>query len=1316
MGAFTMRQMKTYLAMATCAGFLSLDLSGLAATLHVDLNSLSPTAPFADWSTAATNIQDAIDAATDGDLVLVTNGVYATGGKVKFGDLTNRVALDKAITVQSVNGPWVTTIRGAGATNGTSAVRCAWLTNSATLQGFTLTAGATRVSGDSTNLLSGGGVLCLNTNALIKNCVVVSNVAQGYGGGVFQGLVVNSGIIGNRAQTTGSGAAFATLLNCTVVSNWTGVATIQSRHTNSIVYYNSSGNSAGGTFAFSCTTPSASGVSNIITAPQLFSDSIHLMSTSPCRAAGTNSTVGTDIDGQNWADPPSIGCDQWREPPILITQPRIQMTNDPIGFTVSVTAAGQEPFICFWTRNGFPVEDDGRFSFVHTTNLVAAGIGEWSEGSYQVVISNAFGVVTSGVAQMVFHYVNGGNGTPLPPFTSWSSAATNIQDAIDVAAAGEVVLVTNGIYRSGGRVMAGDLTNRVALNKAIIVQSVNGPAATIIEGNWNPTVTNGPAAVRCAWLTNGAGLNGFTLRGGATRAYSAVGNPQIFAGGVWASSTAAIVTNCWITTNTSAFLAGGAYSGNLIMCLLKGNRAGAEFSVSGGVGGQGGGAAYSNLRNCIVQGNAADRDRGGGVTFCSLVNCALIENSSYFDGGAAYNSQLLNCTVTRNTSSGYSSGYGGTVHSSTLTNCLVWGNFSRTSYPNTNYASSTLAYCLSSPLAAGVGNISVDPLILDDGVHLTEFSPCRAAGANVAIAADIDGQAWANPPSIGCDEWQAVPVIGTAPTFQIGVALRSLKFNVIAAGQTPFTYFWLKDGTLIQDNSHYSDSSTANLKVAKFGPEDAGAYQVIVTNAFGAATSQVAQVVIHCVDAAGTGPVIPYSNWPTAANRIQDAIDAAAAGDIVLVTNGVYSTGGKVKVTWEALTNRVAIDKPITVMSVNGFGATVIEGAYDPISTNGPLAIRGVWLMDGAVLGGFTVRNGATRGGNSLSYEGQAGGGVWATSPAATIVNCLLTNNAARWYGAGIYNGTLKNSVLIGNIVDGLGAGGGGGAAYADLRNCTITFNYAKLSSGAAGTYNGTVRNSIVFDNYMTLGLQPANYSGSGGFISYSCTYPLPSGAGNISAPPVFVDADFHISAASPCRGAGSSLYASGEDMDGEAWANPPSMGADEVIEANLVGPISLSVNGWQTNTLVGSDHRLIFWTSITGRVSRIDWDFGDEVVIANVGNSSGGHWWTNSGNYTVTSTAYNNDHPGGVSASLDVQVLPVLAPSLQSLPLGPEGFKFAFAAQESARYDVQFATNLTPPVLWQTLQTIYYSPGGTTLIADPAWTNAARFYRVKAQ
>ena len=172
------------LACGLALAFLSISVS--ATERYVSLSG-GHVPPFTNWSDAARNIQDAIDAAAESDVIWVTNGVYANGGKVMAGDLTNRVALDKALTVKSVNGPLLTTIQGAGATNGPSAVRCAWLTNGATLMGFTLEAGATRTSGGNA-LASGGGAWCFS-NAIVANCVIRSNTAATYGGGVYQGGV-----------------------------------------------------------------------------------------------------------------------------------------------------------------------------------------------------------------------------------------------------------------------------------------------------------------------------------------------------------------------------------------------------------------------------------------------------------------------------------------------------------------------------------------------------------------------------------------------------------------------------------------------------------------------------------------------------------------------------------------------------------------------------------------------------------------------------------------------------------------------------------------------------------------------------------------------------------------------------------------------------------------------------------------------------------------------------------------------------------------------------------------------------------------------
>ena len=180
-------------AMAVSVAFLE---TSLAETRYVSLSG-GHIPPFTNWVGAARNIQAAIDEAVDGDTVLVTNGVYDTGGRIAGGQaLTNRVVITNAVTVRSVNGPDVTTIQGQGPM-GEWAVRCAYVANRAKLVGFTLTNGFTQISyGDSG---SGGGIYCESMQGIVSNCTLTGNSATG-GGGAYDGTLYNCTLTGNSAS------------------------------------------------------------------------------------------------------------------------------------------------------------------------------------------------------------------------------------------------------------------------------------------------------------------------------------------------------------------------------------------------------------------------------------------------------------------------------------------------------------------------------------------------------------------------------------------------------------------------------------------------------------------------------------------------------------------------------------------------------------------------------------------------------------------------------------------------------------------------------------------------------------------------------------------------------------------------------------------------------------------------------------------------------------------------------------------------------------------------------------------------------------
>ena len=537
-----------------------------------------------------------------------------------------------------------------------------------------------------------------------------------------------------------------------------------------------------------------------------------------------------------------------RGEPRILQQPvnRFAILSRDTSFVVAV--AGGIPLSYQWYFGEVPLSEEGRFSGTASPILAIQDVQAGDVGEYRLVISNAWGSITSAVVALnlsVVRYVNVNNPTPASPYTTWATAATVIQDAINAAGIGDEILVTNGVYQSGS-VSVGKpyyAGHRIALNKPLSVLSVNGPAVTTILGDVVPHAGSGR---RCAYLTNGAFLAGFTLTAGAVDVGINSSDNQR-GGGVLCQSTDCIVSNCIITGNVAGYYGGGVYSGTLINCVVANNTV---RNLAGTRTGYGGGAYGSILKHCIVRNNYS-RYGGGGVSSGTLTNCLLTGNSAVW-GAGAYSGTLVNCTVTGNAGfddGGLGGGGGGGTASSTLLNSIVIQN---TGYYGTpNVYGGSLSYSCTTPFREGEGNLIDDPAFVDTAsgnYRLQTNSPCLNAGTNGPVTwdGDLDGRPRVvdGRVDMGAYELQHLPWAVAGPASQSVLVTSNALFTVSTVGNEPLTWQWEKDGVPLADDGRVSGALTRTLEINAVTGEDGGGYRVIFANALGSATSAVATLTV----------------------------------------------------------------------------------------------------------------------------------------------------------------------------------------------------------------------------------------------------------------------------------------------------------------------------------------------------------------------------------------------------------------------------------------------------------------------------------------
>ena len=516
-------------------------------------------------------IQNAIDNASDFDIVMVAPGTYTGVGN------KNLNFLGKRIKVQSGNGPFDCVINCEGAGRGVRFINGEDFYS--VFDGFTIQNGGA--------VSQGGAIFCQYSSPLISNCIFSYNSATESGGAIYSeesGMTLTSTVFEHNSASDSGGAIYCLdssdqIYNCLFERNW--------------------GANKGG--AILCDSYSHAAIESCtFYANEVESDD----------GGAIASLDNSDVVVKNsvfYADQPTeihvySGC-------VTVTYSNVMEgwpgTGNMDANPRFVTGPLGDFYLDYSARNMSPCIDTGTGSA--SSVCYATGTGAMCMSDLTTRID---ALTDSGIVDMGYHYECAYFGptptptpyqspTPVPAVLKVPSEYATIQQAINAASNADIVLVADGSYSGPGNI------NLDTLGKAITVLSENGPVSTIIDcqgngrgfrihsGEDNRTVIHG-FTLQNGWIETGiwpeAGGGGILCVNSDPVVANCIlkWNHAMYGGGVMIQDSQITLTNCLITSNTllEQNNGGGIYCSDskpdIINCTVVGNSAQGTFTGNGG--------------------------------------------------------------------------------------------------------------------------------------------------------------------------------------------------------------------------------------------------------------------------------------------------------------------------------------------------------------------------------------------------------------------------------------------------------------------------------------------------------------------------------------------------------------------------------------------------------------------------------------------------------------------------------------------------------------------------------------------------------------